>query len=107
MRKVQTGKPVSVAATVLFASLLGAWLYIRIQQGFALGVAADADAQIFRMAAAALLFAPFIALIYLCVNPQTVLRNRSSPGSPAFAALGFIWLLCGLFLSLFVGFAPF
>lgn len=104
MRKAQTGKPVSVVATVLFASLLGAWLWIRIQQGFALGVAADA--QIFRMAAAALLFAPFIALIYLCVNPQTVLRNRSSQGSPAFAALGFIWLLCGLFLSLFVGFAP-
>ncbi|MHA7239112.1 hypothetical protein [Arthrobacter sp. TMS1-12-1] len=105
MREVNTAKPAALTATVLFASLLVAWFWIKIQQGFALEVAAGA--QIFRAAAAALLFAPFLVLIYLCVKPQTVLKDRSPQGSLLFAGLGFIWLLSALFLSLFVGFAPF
>ncbi|WP_326965302.1 hypothetical protein [Arthrobacter sp. PL16] len=105
MRKAETAKPALVTATILFAGLLGAWFWVKIQQGFALGVTADAQA--FRVAAAALLFAPFLVLIYLCVKPQTVLKNRSFQGSILLAGLGFIWLLCALFLSLFVGFAPF
>ncbi|MBG6218510.1 hypothetical protein IWX75_002993 [Arthrobacter sp. CAN_A6] len=105
MRKANTAKPASVTATILFAGLLGAWFWIKIQQGFALGVAADA--QTFRVAAAALLFAPFLILIYLCVKPPAVLKDCSPQGSLLFAGVGFIWLLCALFLSLFVGFAPF
>ncbi|MHA7218299.1 hypothetical protein ACX80L_05350 [Arthrobacter sp. MDT1-48-3] len=105
MRRTGVAKPASVAATILFAGILLAWFWIKIQQGFVLGVAAGL--QVFMVAAAALLFAPFLVLIYLCLKPQTVFKDRSSQGSSLFAGLGFIWLFCALFLSLFVGFAPF
>lgn len=105
MRKADAAKPVSVTATILFASLLGAWFWIKIQQGIALGV--TADAQTVRLDAAGVLFAPFVVLIYLVVKPQTVFKRSSSQGSVLFAGLAFVWLVCALFLSLLVGFAPF
>ena len=105
MRRADAVRPASVTATILFAGLLGAWFWIKIQQGIELGV--TADAQTVRLAAAALLFAPFLVLTYLCVKPQTVLKSSSSQGSVFFAGLAFVWLASALFLSLFVGFAPF
>lgn len=70
-----------------------------------LGVAAGT--QNLRLAAAALLFAPFLVFFYLCVRPGTVFKNHSSQGSLFFAGLAFIWSFCAVFLSLFAGFAPF
>jgi len=98
-------KAVSVAAAVLFAGVLGAWFWIKIQQGVALQVAGGTQA--FRIAIAVVLLAPFLVLIYLCVKPEAALKTRSSQGSVLFAALSFAWLLCALFCSLFLGFAPF
>ncbi|MGV0110852.1 MULTISPECIES: hypothetical protein [unclassified Arthrobacter] len=105
MREGDATKAVSVAAAVLFAGFLGAWFWITIQQGVALKVAGDTQA--FRLAVAVLLFAPFLVLIYLCLEPEVALKTRSSQGSLLFAALRFAWLLCARFYSLLLGFAPF
>ena len=74
MRNGDAAKPMSVAAAVLFAGLLGTWFWIKIQQSAALEV--DAGTQAFRLAAAALLFAPFLVLIYLCLKPEAAVKQR-------------------------------
>ncbi|MFC7848650.1 hypothetical protein ACFUTU_09260 [Arthrobacter sp. NPDC057388] len=98
-------KTFATTASILFAGLVGAWFAIKIKQSADLAV--PAWSQAFRVTTATVLLAPFLALIFLCAKPRLVFKQDPWWGSLFFAGLAFVWLLCALFLSVFVGFGGF
>jgi hypothetical protein len=103
--KAVFSKIFATAASVLCAGLTGAWYAIKVKQSADLGV--PAWSQAFTIITAAVLFAPFLALIFLCIRPRTIFRQDPWWGSLFFGGLALLWLFLGLFLSIFVGFGGF
>jgi hypothetical protein len=103
--KAVVAKTVAMMATLLFAGLVGAWFAMKIQQSADLGV--PVWFQAFRVTSAMVLFAPFLALIFLCTRPRLVFKQNPWWGSLFFAGLAFLWLFFALFLSVLVGFGGF
>ncbi|MFP3463510.1 hypothetical protein R5O87_21950 [Arthrobacter globiformis] len=98
-------KSAAVTASILFAGLAAAWFAIKVQQSADMG--ASAGFQAFRLTSAIVLFAPFLALIFLCTKPRLYFKWNPWWGSLFFAGVAFAWLFFALVLSAFVGFGGF
>ncbi|RJT94896.1 hypothetical protein D6T65_17325 [Arthrobacter frigidicola] len=98
-------RTMAVTASLLFAGLAGTWFAIKIYQSSA--VDAPFWAQTMMVTVAALLFAPFLALIFLSLKPGILFKEEPWRGSVAVAAMAFLWCCCALYLSVFLGFSGF
>jgi hypothetical protein len=105
MVKVVFVRTIAVTASLLFAVLAGAWFAIKIHQSFA--VDATLWAQTLMVTAAVVLFAPFLALIFLSVKPGILFKEEPWRGNVGVAAMAFMWFCCALYLSIFAGFGGF
>ena len=103
--KAVVAKTVGMTATILFAGVVAAWFAIKIQQSADLGV--PVWFQAFRVTSAMVLFAPFLALLFLCTKPRLFFKQNPWWGSLFFAGLALLWLFFALFLSLVVGLGGF
>ncbi|WP_159801391.1 hypothetical protein [Arthrobacter zhaoguopingii] len=103
--KVFFVRTMAVTASLLFAGLAGLWFAIKIHQSFS--VDAPLWAQTFMVTVAVLLFAPFLALIFLSLKPGILFKEETWRGSIAVASIAFVWFCCALFLSMFAGFGGF
>jgi hypothetical protein len=103
--KVVVVRSIAVTASLLFAGVAGAWFAIKIYQSFA--VDAPLWSQTFMITVAVILFAPFLALIFLSIKPGILFKEEPWRGSVAVAAMAFLWFCCALYLSIFAGFSGF